>query len=274
MARSPDWTDQENDRIVESYFTMLKAEMAGTSYVKASHNQRLQDSLGRTKGAIEYKFQNLSALLQVSGEIWIPGYKPAKNFQKSLRDAVERWQANNPEYLSRPRSTRIRDGAALWMAEAPPLGTKPSPRELDMALPVARKFDVAGRDARNRQLGLAGEKLVLDYERNKLKRAGRPDLASLVKWASKEEGDGLGYDIASYFPDGRQQLIEVKTTDGYEWTRFYISPNELRVSQERRDEWRLCRVWDFWREPKAFELAPPLEARVDLTPSSFIATLK
>jgi hypothetical protein len=53
---------------------------------------------------------------------------------------------------------------------------------------------------------------------------------------SEEDGDGAGYDIASFAPDGRPRLIEVKTTNGWERTPFHISRNELAVglSPERR----------------------------------------
>ncbi len=271
-GQNRDWTDEENDRLVASYFAMLRTDLAGKPYVKSTYNQQLQDITGRSKGSIELKFQNLSAVLQVIGEIWIPGYKPLKNFQSSLVAAVERWLDANPEYLEYSHHASLEEAPTLWMG-VPPVATKPSREELRKALPVARKFDVEGRDARNRELGLAGEKLVLEYEQSSLRKAGRPDLARLVRWTSQDEGDGLGYDITSFYPDGSQRLIEVKTTNGYEWTGFHISRNELRVSRELHEQWRLCRVWNFSREPRAFELMPPLEAHVNLTATSFRATL-
>jgi hypothetical protein len=69
-------------------------------------------------------------------------------------------------------------------------------------LHIARKFDVAGRDERNRALGRAGEERVLAHERAALRTAGRDDLARKVRWVSEEDGDGAGYDIASFAPDG------------------------------------------------------------------------
>jgi len=38
-----------------------------------------------------------------------------------------------------------------------------------------------------------------------------------------------------------------------------------------RSEWRLLRLWNFSREPKAFELHPPLDAPVSLTATTFQA---
>jgi len=86
-----------------------------------------------------------------------------------------------------------------------------------------------------------------------------------------EDGDGAGYDIESFEPDGRPRLIEVKTTNGWERTPFDISRNELAMADRRRSDWRLLRLWNFSREPQAFELHPPLDAHVLLTATSFQA---
>lgn len=137
---------------------------------------------------------------------------------------------------------------------------------------IARKFDVAGRDERNRALGRAGEERVVAHERSALKVAGRDDLAQKVRWVSEEDGDGAGYDIASFTPDGREGLIGVKTTNGWERTHFHITRNELAVAEERGSDWRLFRLWNFSREPKDFELHPPLDAHVSLTATSFQAS--
>ena len=139
-------------------------------------------------------------------------------------------------------------------------------------LRIARKSDVAGRDERNRVLGRAGEERVLAYERSVLRSAGRDDLARKVRWVSEEDGVGAGYDIASFEQDGRSRLIEVKTRNGWDRTPFHITRNELAVAEERRVEWCLFRLWNFSREPKAFELRPPLDSHVSLTAMSYRAS--
>ena len=276
MSNAP-WTDEENDLIVADYFAMLAEDMAGRPYNKAQHRRSLMPLLrSRTEGSIEFKHQNISAVLKGLGEDWIPGYKPAFNFQMTLVDAVARWLALNPAWLGRmpgtPPATRLREAAQIWIGPAPTLSNQPPPQELEQMLHIARKFDVAGRDERNRALGRAGEERVLAHEQASLKSAGRDDLSRKVRWVSEEDGDGAGYDIASFAPDGRQRLIEVKTTNGWERTPFYITRNELAVAEERRSEWCLFRLWNFSREPKAFELHPPLEPHVSLTPTTFQAS--
>ena len=43
------------------------------------------------------------------------------------------------------------------------------------------------------------------------------------------------------------------------------------VADNRPTEWCLLRLWNFAREPKAFELRPPLDAHVTLIATSFEA---
>lgn len=95
MSNGP-WTDAENDLIVADYFAMLADDMAGRPYNKAEHNRDLQARIDRNRSSIEFKHQNISAVLKGLGEDWIPGYKPAFNFQMTLVDAVARWLALNP----------------------------------------------------------------------------------------------------------------------------------------------------------------------------------
>ena len=273
------WTDAENDLIVADYFAMLADDVAGRPYNKAEHRRQLMQRLGdRSDGSVEFKHQNISAVLKGLGEVWITGYKPAFNFQTSLIDAVARWLAINPGWTHRTLSSRPVDGMAeaaqLWVGPTPTLTNQPPPDELEQMLHIAKKFDVAARDERNRAVGKAGEERVLKHERDKLTAVGREDLARKILWVSEEDGDGAGYDIASFDVDGRQRLIEVKTTKGWERTPFHISRSELSVADERREEWCLFRLWNFARTPKAFELRPPLDAHVSLTATSFRASFQ
>ena len=271
------WTDEENDLIVADYFAMLANDIARRPYNKAEHRRGLVSLLrNRSEGSIEFKHQNISAVLKGLGEDWIPGYKPAFNFQMSLVDAVARWLDLNPAWMNITLSTcpalGLQEAAQLWIGPPPTQSNQPPPQELEQMLRIARKFDVASRDERNRILGRAGEELALERERTTLSGAGRRDLARQVRWVSDEDGDGAGYDIASFAPDGSTRLIEVKTTNGWERTPFYISRNELDIAEERRAEWVLFRLWNFSREPRAFELYPPLDAHVSLTAMTFQAS--
>ena len=165
MSNGP-WTDEENDLIVADYFAMLADDIAGHRYNKAEHRRALLPLLNdRSEGSVEFKHQNISAVLKGLGEDWIPGYKPAFNFQMTLVDAVARWLEQHPDWLGRLPGTRpatgMREAAQVWIGPPPTLSNQPPPQELDQMLHIARKFDVAGRDERNRALGRAGEERVL-----------------------------------------------------------------------------------------------------------------
>ena len=119
MKREP-WTDTENDLIVADYFAMLDDEFFGRPFSKAQHRRALLPLLdGRSEGSVEFKYQNISAVLMGLGEDWIHGYKPAFNFQMSLVDAVARWLERNPMWLGRlpeSRPSRVIPGAApIWV---------------------------------------------------------------------------------------------------------------------------------------------------------------
>jgi Domain of unknown function (DUF3883) len=273
------WSDAENDLIVADYFAMLAQDIARRPYTKAEHRRALRAGLNdRSDGSVEFKHQNISAVLKGMGEDWITGYKPAFNFQGALEDAVARWLDRNRAWVERrpavQPATGVSEAGQLWLTPPPTLSNQPPPAELEQMLRVARKFDVAGRDARNRTLGRAGEARVVSHERAVLRAAGRDDLAKAVRWVSEDDGDGAGYDIASFTPQGRARLIEVKTTNGWERTPFHISRTELAVAEERGSEWCLFRLWNFGRDPKAFELHPPLEAHVSLTATAFQASFQ
>ncbi len=274
MTNGP-WSDEENDLIVADYFAMLDEDEAGRPYSKQDHNRRLQSLIGRKPGSIEFKHQNISAVLKGMGEDWIGGYKPASNYQGSLEEAVVRWLARTPTWLerstTRPAADGMKDRPSLWFEPPPTHSNQPPPAELDQMTAIARKFDVAGRDERNRMLGKAGESIVYDHEQAALRSAGRLDLARKVRWVSQEDGDGAGYDIASYTPEGQPRLIEVKTTNGWERTPFHITRNELAEAEARRDEWQIVRLWNFARTPRAFELKPPLDRHVSLSATNFLA---
>ena len=275
------WTDEENDLIVADYFAMLAEDLAGRRPNKTEHRRALMPLLrNRSEASIEFKHRNISSVLMGLGEVWLPGYRPAVNVQRTLEDAVERWLALHPDWLRRPPdesradAAGLQETAPLWVGPPPTLSNRPPPKELERMLGIARRFDAAGRDERNRALGRAGEALALSHERAVLAGAGRDDLARAVRWVSKEEGDGAGYDIASFTPAGHARLLEVKTTRGWNRTPFYISRNELAVAEAKCEEWRLFRLWNFSREAQAFELTPPLDAHVCLMPTAFQARFR
>ena len=253
------WTSQENKLIVTSYFKMLRCELANRKFVKSKEHERLSALLRvRSPKAVEDKLRNVTAVLMGMGELWIRGYTPLVNFQKSLIPVVGQYLEKNRDSLVKAAlELQLDVPTHLQEIEINPPSVLPgklTSEKLSKVYGVSQDYDVAARDKRNRELGEAGERRVVEHEKSVLRKAGLDSLAKKVVWVSKEEGDGAGYDIQSFTPDRRTRLIEVKTTNGWERTPFYMTRNEKRVSREKRKQWCLFRLWDFSRKPRAFEL--------------------
>lgn len=183
------------------------------------------------------------------------------------------WSGFNSRTRQGLTAQSLRDPGALFVGPPPTFSNEKPEIYPEFGLAIARKYNAAERDERNRKLGEEGEEFAIDYEKYRLRTHGRSDLVNKIVWTSREEGDGAGYDISSFNEDGTKRLIEVKTTNGFLRSPFYISRNELSVADANRDSWTLFRLYDFAREPKAFEIYPPIERHVELTATSFLAKL-
>ncbi len=252
LSEGRNWTNQELDLIVSDYFLMLSDEAAGIPFNKAQHNRLLRSKIDRSEGSIEFKHQNISAVLQQLGLPRIRGYLPAANYQKAIIASIDRYLSQNPLALHPERAVAsgFAERPGLFV-ETPPMLLPIVPRREDIER-LVRKFNPVERDFRNRKLGRDGEELVF--------------------WVSEEDGDGAGYDILSFDEKGKERFLEVKTTVGSDITPFYITRNELSLSSERPEAFRLCRVFDFSIRPRMFELAPPLKNFVHLSPLSYEAS--
>ena len=269
------WSSAELDAIVADYFKMLQAEQARQPYNKTAHRKALMAEVHRSDGSIEFKHQNISAVLTQLGLPRINGYKPAWNFQGAIADAIWRFLKNQPDPVpfAVDPSTGLSDPPLLFV-EPPPMPPPMNATAKRAYERLARKFDPALRDQMNQALGFAGEQHIFEFEQRKLFDAGRRDLAKKVRWVSQADGDGLGYDIRSYEEDGSERWIEVKTTRGGNATPFYLTRNENEVAKERPDIFRLYRLYDFSKTPRLFALEPPLEQLLTLEPLTFRASLK
>lgn len=276
-AAAVPWTDAEIEAIVTDYFDMLRAEQQGENYNKAAHNRGLQARTRRSRGAIEYKYRNISAVLSELGMPILRGYQPLFSYQGALAEAVDARLANDPglhEYLvgaDRSIGHGTNRGDSLRIEQPPVI--RPARRNHSTHR-VTRQRDPALRDARNRALGKAGEEMVLRAERRRLRQASRDDLADGVRWIAQEEGDGAGFDILSFDLQGEERLLEVKTTTGPSTTPFYLTENERRVSEKEAERYRLVRLYEFRADPAAYRLRPPLDEWLRLDPMLYRARLR
>lgn len=266
-----DWTADELAVIVSDYFSMLRDELEGRPYSKSAHRRVLLQLIRRSDGSVEFKHQNVSAVLQELGLPWIAGYKPRSNYQQALLEAIEE-QLSRHSFVQEIAALPLRASDLRTDAIFVPSPTRMEAVGIDPGLSrLIRKFDPAARDARNRGLGKAGEAFVLDLERRRLEQLGRRELAERVRWIAEADGDGAGYDILSFDPDGGERLLEVKTTCGAERTPFYLTRNELALAEARPSDFRLVRVHQFANDPKVFVLTPPLSSKVRIEPIAYRA---
>jgi hypothetical protein len=216
-----DWSREEVEATVGDYFAMLHDELAGLAINKAEHNERLRRLLrNRSKGSVEFKHANISAVLTLHGYPYIDGYKPRFNFQALLEQAVLEYLDVHRDFFEPLVSGPVLNPTGSPRAEALEVNrvveTPPEAMRIPQTVwsPSARisRFDFVTRDAANRELGRRGEEFVLEFERKRLHDGGRRDLAQRIEWTAQARGDGAGYDVQSFEADGGTRLIEVKTT--------------------------------------------------------------
>src|SRR5882672_6862701 len=156
------WKDDELDAIVADYFSMLRSELSRQPFVKSHHSAVLMQQIGRTHRSVEFKHQNISAVLEELGLPWIPGYKPKRNYQAAIFDAIDRYLSAHAEatYQQEPPAIlHVEEDAGVFI-EPPALSVeKELPWQLER---LVKKFDPVERDFRNRSLGKAGEAFVLE----------------------------------------------------------------------------------------------------------------
>lgn len=273
-----DWSIEEVEVTVAEYFAMLRAEIAGAPYTKSVHNERARRQLnGRTKAAVEFKFQNISAVLVNHGHAYVRGYLPAQNYQAALEASVLEWISGEIDlsgviggsFLVNPPEPAGAPAFHDILVEPPE--PKRAARASQRVVPA--RIDFVRLDAENRKLGLRGEEFAYELEMRRLHDdERRRDLARKVRWVARDEGDGHGYDIASFESDGRPRLIEVKTTAAGKYFPFTLSRNELAVSQREPSHYQLYRLYDFGKTPRLYVLSGALDQTCALTPTQFRAS--
>lgn len=270
------WTDLENTLTVATYLEMLRTELSGGQINKSQNNRNLQEAIGRSRGSIEFKHANISAVLHQMKAFYIEGYKPRANVQNSLRLEVERQLTADSELES-------------LMLQAVDKTVADSP--IDMVLQVsaapvvevddssyhrrAIKNDFVRLEANKKELGLAGELAVVNHEQRRLWTCGHTALAERVEHVSVTQGDGLGFDVLSYNIDGSERLIEVKTTRRADTWPFVATRNEVALSAAVPEQFHLYRVYSFERtKPGLFTLPGSLEESCALVPRDYDAYAK
>lgn len=282
MPRS--WSESEVLAIVEDYFSMLALELKGIPYNKALHNRELSQRLNnRSKGSIEMKHMNISAIMNELGMPAISGYKPYGNYQKNiLPDAVLDRLVGNPDL-----TTMVKDDVSsivqvpsvqniLDLLEKPPAMDRPSKKEIvrEPANNYSVRTNYLELEAANKSLGDAGEQFAINFERARLISLGKDSLADKIEHVAKTQGDGAGFDIQSFEANGSDRFIEVKTTKYGKHSPFFVSSNELMFSETHHDNYHLYRAFQFRDDPRLFSLSGSVKKNFILSPTEYRASLR
>jgi hypothetical protein len=258
MAES--WSQQEVNAIIAAYFQMLALEISGQAYNKAQRNRDLQSVIpARSRSSIEFKHQNISAVLAKLGLPYINGYKPAWNYQRLLQEAVVEYLAKNHHIersfehfantsdITSPISS-IDFGS---LVESPP-EFHAAIQEPEVAYQIPIKVNYLELEQANKLVGNSGERIVYEYEKWRLITAGKEALADKVEWVSQTQGDGAGYDILSRNTNGTDRFIEVKATKLTKESPFFFTANEFEFSKAKSSSFFLYRVFNLKYQPKIF----------------------
>ena len=252
------WSNTEIDLILADYFSMFGEELRGQNYSKAQHRRALLPQLiNRSKGSVEFKHQNISAVLANMGQPYIKGYLPRFKYQKLLEEKVVKYLNDNPElellfssFANKEVTQQKQVDFGKLLESAPEPDKVSEPQTTYIRNPI--KVNYLEQEQKKLSLGMQGEELAMEWEKWSLKREGKSKYANQVRWVSREEGDGLGYDILSKDPEGKDKFIEVKTTKLSKKTPIYFSKNELDFSVSNHDKFYLYRLFNFEKSPKMF----------------------
>lgn len=275
-----DWSRFEVEAVVADYFRMFDLELRREPYSKSEHRRALAKMLdGRSDGSIEFKHANISAVLLDLDLPYIPGYKPRSNYQQLLADVVvERVLASNElvsavaNEVEQPPQQLLVDDPLAMLVDAPAKPDRAYSREAAARPKVRARVNYLERESRNASLGLAGEQLALRFETARLIRAGEPALARRITHISLDD-DSAGFDIRSFEADGRERLIEVKTTAWGKQTPFFVSRNELSVSKQLDERYHLYRVFNYRSRPQMFTVPGALDQSFELDATQFMARI-
>jgi len=269
------WTDVEVDLTIDSYFQMCIKELMGLKYKKSEHRKALAPLLPkRTEKAIEYKYQNISAVLARHDMYFIKGYAPKVNFQSALEERtiefLERREDVREAYLNLSQNNvsevlKSLDFRVLLQNEVSNLASEPPP--VYKARP--RKVNFLEVEKNNMDIGNQGERVVFDYEQWSLHQAGKPELATKVEWVSRDRGDGAGYDILSYDVNGQEKYVEVKSTTMGIKAPIFFTRNELEFSKTHASKFWLYRLYNLFGTPKMFVRKGSIDSMCKVVPVSY-----
>lgn len=122
---SDSWTEDELRAAVVAYFDIYQKVRSGQKLVKKDVYRDLAKMFGRSPSAFEFRMQNISHVLSLTGRDWVPGLPPAKHVGTNVVAQIERIiaEVEGKEFSSRAVDAQSLAGKRRSIASRP-TGTK------------------------------------------------------------------------------------------------------------------------------------------------------
>ncbi len=232
--------------ICDHYKAQLAEFFENNLYKKRSGSQQFEEALSEFSSTIE-EISPLNSVL-VTTSIPLEEYKEYlkkrtinHNLQVSKKSETLTSVRNFARKLSEPQEQKQKEIIA--------------PERLYR---TARRIDNWEEINKKRKItGLKGEEIAVVIEQEFFESIGRKDLAEKVRHVSAEDGDGLGYDVLSFFENGKEKYIEVKSTTASLGSSFYLSRNELGFLKEHNEDAFIYRVLISGEVPQIMTYSSP-----------------
>jgi hypothetical protein len=137
---------------------------------------------------------------------------------------------------------RVPDHSAISLLEFKPRPSKKQ-RNSSTAASSASEEQARRRSKSAHKIGLLGEQVVFDFEKDSLSKGGRTDLASkVILHRDYSINRTPGWDISSFEKDGTPKYIEVKSSNSSNINEVEFTPNEWKMAQQLGDSYEIYLV--------------------------------
>lgn len=213
---------------------------------------------------IEMKEDILSYKVHLSGRLADHKYQIDKKFNTfdNIKINAKKETISDVEIYN--KETKESTGKST-LKYTPPEKRYVTPRKIDNWDEINKK---------RKETGDKGEEIAIAIERDFLESVNRKDLADKIKHVSLETGDGLGYDILSFWENGKEKYIEVKSTTVNINSPFNISRNELNFLKEHKENAFIYRILITEKEPEFVAIPSYIVLEGEITATSFLVKVE
>lgn len=259
------------------YLNYLEQFYQNNLYKKRSGNEKFEHSISEFSSMIDevkdisnklmfIKMQSdlLSYKEYITGRQIDHKYQINKKFN-SFNEIKDYTKNGTPSIeIEKPKETKD-DKAKFVLKYMPPEKRYVTPRKIDNWEEINKK---------RKETGDKGEEIAIAIERDFLESVNRKDLADKIRHVSLETGDGLGYDILSFWENGKEKYIEVKSTTVNINLPFNISRNELNFLKEHKEDAFIYRILITEKEPEFVAIPSYIVLDGEITATSFLVKVE